>query len=118
MNAVFPIAYLDPPAVLNSYVTNIPGSLSSTLQVVANIGVKAAFAIQYTDTTGDYIGVYIGAPGQEVLRTIIGGGQTTIVPVVIPAQSRVSVRSMSTIAITNGNISCVFLGMGLGQGTS
>ena len=115
MNAVFPIAFLDPPQVLNTVVTNIPGAMSAPLQVVDDIGFKAAFGIQYTDTTGDYVGVYIGAAGFEVLKTIIGGGQTTLVPVVIPAHSRVSFRSMTSSAITNGDISCVFLGMGPGQ---
>jgi hypothetical protein len=112
MNQLYPIAYLDPPELFNASVTNIPGSGSLPLQVVSNIGLKAPFGLQYTDTTGDWIGVYIGVSGSEVLRTIIGGGVTDVVSVVIPANSRVSLRSMSTSSITNGMISIIFLGFG------
>lgn len=110
--ALFPIAFIDPPQVLQTYVTNIPGSGSAPMQVVANLGFKAASGIQFTDTTGDYIGVYQGAAGREVLKTIIGGGLTEIVPVVLTANSRISLRSMTASAITNGDISIIFLGYG------
>lgn len=109
----FPIAFFDAPQVLQANVTNIPGAGSSTLQVVADIGRKAPYAIQYADSTGDWIGVYVGAVGEEVLKTIIGNGLTLIVPVVIPAHSRVSLRSMTSSPITNGQLVCVFLGFGL-----
>lgn len=112
MNQLYPIAYLDPPELFNSSVTNIPGSGSLPLQVVANIGLKAPYAIQYQDTTGNWIGVYTGAVGSEVLKTIIGGGVTDVCSVVIPANSRVSLRSISTSPITNGMISIIFLGFG------
>lgn len=109
---LFPIAFMDAPRVLNASVTPIPGSGSAPLQVVANIGFKAAYAIDYIDSTGDYIGVYIGPVGSEVLLTIIGGGAITRAYVVIAAQSRVSLRSVTSTAITNGHLSCVFMGMG------
>lgn len=112
LEGLFPIAFMDPPQVLNASVTPIPGSGSSPLQIVANIGFKAAYAIDYTDTTGDYIGVYIGSSGHEVLATIIGGGFNSRAYVVLSAQSRVSLRSMSASAITNGYLTLVFLGMG------
>lgn len=103
---------MDAPRVLNASVTSIPGSGSAPLQVVSNIGFKAAYAIDYIDSTGDYIGVYIGPIGFEVLTTIIGGGAITRAYVVIAAQSRVSLRSITSSAITNGYVSCVFMGMG------
>jgi len=109
---LFPIYFIDAPQVLNTTVTPIPGSGSSTLQVVANSGHKAAHAIDYIDSTGDYIGVYVGPSGQEKLVTIIGGGATTRAYVVIPALSRVSFRSITASAITNGYISCTFMGFG------
>ena len=110
---LFPIYYIDAPQVLNTAVTNIPGSGSSPLQVVANSGHKAAYGIQFMDQTGDSIGVYTGPVGQEVLKTIIGNGLNEIVPVVIPASSRVSLRSMTASSITSGNITIIFLGQGL-----
>lgn len=109
---LYPIAFMDPPLVLNTTVTNIPGSASLPLQIVENIGFKAAHAIDYIDSTGDYIGVYIGPVNQEKLACIIGGGAITRAHVVIAAQSRVSVRSMTATPITNGYINCVFMGMG------
>lgn len=109
---LFPIAFLDAPKVINTSVTPIPGSGSAPLQVAANIGFKAAHAIDYIDSTGDYIGIYTGAAGQETLVTILGGGQTFRAYVVIPALSRVSVRSMTSTPVTNGYLNCIFMGMG------
>ncbi len=110
---LFPLYFIDAPQVLQAFVTNIPGSGSSPLQVVANSGHRAAYGIQYIDTTGDYIGVYVGASGHERLVAIIGGGQVNETPAVIPALSRVSLRSMTSSAITNGNLMLSFLGQGL-----
>lgn len=115
---LFPIYFIDPPEILSTFVTNIPGSGGSPLQIVADSGTKAAYGIQYIDTTGDWIGVYTGASGHEVLRCIVGGGQVNDTPVVISVHSRVSVRSMTAAAITNGNITITFLGQGWGGGAS
>lgn len=106
---------MDSPQVLNASVTPIPGSGSSPLQVVADIGLRAAHAIDYIDSTGDYIGVYVGASGHEQLITILGGGAITRAYVVIHANARVSLRSITSSPITNGYLSLVFMGMGLAQ---
>ena len=110
---LFPIFFIDAPAILNTFVTPIPGSGSSPLQVVADSGLRAAYAIGWIDTTGDYIGVYIGPSGFETLLTIIGGGQVSVTSAVIPHNSRVSLRSMSASSITNGDLALTFLGQGL-----
>lgn len=110
MNIFLPLAFFDPPQVLNASVTNIPGSASLPLQVIADLGPKASYAIEYIDTTGDFIGVYTGDPGQEELFSIIGGGVTSTIYGVITCHSRVSLRSMSTSPITNGSIMCTFTG--------
>lgn len=111
--ALFPIAFLDSPKVLNCTVTPIPGSGSAPLQVVANIGLKAAHAIDFIDSTGDYIGVYLGPVGQETLLTIIGGGSASYRSYcVIHAGARVSFRSLTATPITGGYISVVFMGVG------
>lgn len=109
---LFPIAFLDAPQVINTSVTSIPGSGSSPLQVVADIGHKASHAIDYIDTSGDFVGVFIGGIGQERLISIIGGGTTNRAYVVIAAGSRVSLRSITATPITNGYISLIFMGMG------
>lgn len=107
---LFPIAFFDPPQVFNAAVTPIPGNGDPPLQVIANIGFKAAYAIDYIDETGDYIGVYQGPPGQEILKCIIGGGLSNRAWVVLAAQSRISLRSMTASPITNGKLSCTFMG--------
>lgn len=116
---LFPIYFMDAPQILNASVTSIPGSGSSPIQVVANSGTRVSYGIQYTDTTGDFIGVYVGAPGSEVLKTIIGGGAANaMIPVVIAAGSRVSLRSMTATPITNGLLTIAFLGQGWAGGAN
>lgn len=104
MNYNFPIAFFDPPTVLDCSVTPIPKASSLPLQVIANSGTKSAVAIDYMDTTGDFIGVYLGAVGHETLLCIIGNGQTSRAWGVFPANSRVSLRSLTNTDITNGYI--------------
>lgn len=115
---LFPIYFIDAPAILNTNVTPIPGVASLPIQVVANSGFKAAYGVTWLDTTGDYIGLYTGAVGVEVLRCIIGGGVVTDTPVVIAAHSRISLRSMTSSSITNGDIAITFLGQGWNGSTT
>lgn len=112
MTAIYPIAFMDAPQILAATVTNIPGSGSAPLQVVANLGFKAAYSLDYIDTTGDFIGVYIGQPGLETLLCIIGNGETDRAWAVVAAHQRVSLRSMTVTAITNGSLSITFMGFG------
>lgn len=104
MNYNFPICFLDAPEVLRADVTPIPGAASLPLQVIADTGARAAIAVDYQDTTGDAIGVYIGSVGQEELKCIIGNGVTSRAWAVFAAHSRVSLRSLTATAITNGNL--------------
>lgn len=108
----FPIYFPDPPEIINTPVTPIPANTSPPLQIVANTGPKAALRISWIDTTGDYVGVYTGTPGNEVLRCIIGGGLVSVIPVVIAAFNRVSIRSMTASPITQGTLMITFLGQG------
>lgn len=109
---LFPIAFIDAPRVINTSVTPIPGAASAPMQVVASLGTRAAHAIDYIDSTGDYIGVYVGAIGSEKLVTIIGGGAITRSYVVLHTNARISLRSITASSITNGYLSMVFMGMG------
>lgn len=113
---LFPIYFMDAPEILSAASTNIPGAGSAPLQVVANSTFKAAYGVSWLDTTGEFIGLYTGGIGLEVLRCIVGGGTTAAAPVVISALSRISLRSMTSSAITNGQLTLTFLGQGLGQG--
>lgn len=110
---LFPVFFIDPPKILDTAVTPIPAASDAPVEVVANSGRKAAYAIDYIDTTGDYIGVYTGVVGVEELRSIIGGGIVSSVNVVISANSRVSLRSMTASPITFGKLTMTFMGQGL-----
>lgn len=109
---LFPIYFIDPPKILDTAVTPIPGAAGSPVEVVAESGNRAAYAIDYIDTSGDYIGVYTGAIGLEILRCIIGGGLVSSTNVVIAAHSRVSLRSMTAAPITYGKLTMSFMGQG------
>lgn len=111
MNYNFPICFFDAPEIVDTTVTPIPGKASLPLQVIADSGFRSAIRIDYTDTTGDFIGVYTGAPGQEVLQCIIGGGSPNgWAYAVFAAHSRVSLRSMTPSAITNGSVFGALMG--------
>lgn len=105
MNYNFPVAFFDAPQILDTSVTPIPGVNSAPLQIVADSGNRSAVAFDYIDTTGDFIGVYVGVLGQEGLLCVIGNGQTNRAWAVFPAHSRVSLKSMTTTPITNGKLS-------------
>ena len=109
MNFNTAIAFIDPPALLNCNVTPIPGSGSSPLQVVADTGARSCGSIAYIDTTGDFMGVYIGSVGSEVLLCIIGNGLAHSVNTAITPHSRISLRSMTASSITNGNVAIAFM---------
>ncbi len=109
MNFNTAIAFIDPPAILNCNVTHIPGSASLPLQVVADTGPRSSGSIAYIDTTGDFMGVYIGSSGNETLLCIIGNGLAHTVTTAITPHSRISLRSMTASAITNGNVTIAFM---------
>lgn len=94
--------------IIDTSSTNIPGSASSPLEVVASLAADVQ-QIQSVEDIGEYIGVYTGAASSEVLKAVLplGGGE---VKLEIPAGTRVSLRSMSTSAISLGKIALNFLG--------
>lgn len=109
MAFVIPIAFFDPPEVIDTSVTPIPALSSAPLQVIANTGVNTGVGVNYNDSTGDFIGVYIGLPGKETLLCVIGNGLSSQAWGRIPANSRVSLRSMTNTPITQGLLSAVIV---------
>lgn len=104
MSLVIPICFFDPPLVIDTSVTPIPAISDSPLQVILNSGINTGVGVAYNDRTGDFIGVYIGNPGIETLCCIIGNGISGVSWGKIPANSRISLGSMSTSPITFGFI--------------
>lgn len=95
--------------LLDASSTNIPGSASSPLQVVASLA-SAVKSLDIMDTTGGWIGLYTGAPASEVLKLVIGPGEDRTVQCALPASTRISVKSLQTSAISSGELSINFLG--------
>lgn len=94
--------------VIDTSSTNIPDSASLPLEVVASLAASVQ-QVQSVEDIGEYIGVYTGATAAEVLKAVLplGGGE---VKLEIPAGTRVSLRSMTTSAISVGKIALNFLG--------
>lgn len=102
MSFSIPIAFFDPPLVLDTSITPLPAISSSPLQVIANTGLNVGVGINYSDSTGDFIGLYIGLSGQEQLVCIFGNGLTGQAWGKIPPYSRVCLKSMKNVPITFG----------------
>lgn len=88
--------------ILDTSSTNIPGSSSSPVQVIASTAAEIK-AIQLLDTTGAFVGVYVGGVGVEVLKFVMGPGSDQTIEHNIPAASRVSLKRLdSTAAVSSG----------------
>jgi hypothetical protein len=98
---------LDTPVLITSS-TNIPGSASAPLEVIASTAANIQ-KLQSVEDIGEYIGVYTGAASSEVLKCILplGGGE---VQLEIPAGTRISLRSMTVSAISIGSLALNCLG--------
>ena len=105
---MLPYAFMDSPKVLDCTVTSIPGSGSPPLQVVASLIFPAA-KLEINDGLGAYCGLYVGGVGVEELYLIIAGGDRYEKDVEIPHGARISLRSMSTSAISTGTLCLTFL---------
>jgi hypothetical protein len=102
------VAQMDTP-YLDTAVTQVPAFAASPLQVRASLP-AATKALRVADTTGQFIGVYTGGSGSEVLAGIINPGQTDSFPFPFPAGTRVSLRNMQNAAISSGALVLQFLG--------
>ena len=96
--------------ILDTSITNIPGSASSPVQVIASTAAEIK-AIQLLDTTGAFVGVYVGGIGSEVLKFVMGPGSDQTIEHNIPAASRVSLKRLdSTTAVSSGIVAFNCLG--------
>ena len=99
---------MDTP-LLDASASNIPASSSNSLQVIASTA-AAVKKIQVLDTTGFFIGVYSGPVATPTLLFVVGPGSDQTVEHSIPAGTLISIRSMTTSAITSGNFSMNLMG--------
>jgi hypothetical protein len=63
--------------------------------------------VTFNDQTGNFIGVFLGPEAQERLVAIIGNGTSGQGWATIPANSRVSLRSMTSDPITFGLLNVI-----------
>jgi hypothetical protein len=96
--------------ILDTSSTNIPGSASSPVQVIATTAATIK-ALQLLDTTGAFVGVYVGGSGSEVLHLVMGPGSDQTIEHTIASGSRVSLKRLdSTTAISSGIVAINCLG--------
>jgi hypothetical protein len=110
LNGLKPIDFSDTPEVFDAGTTPIPSSIASPIQIVSALA-KACFQLDCDSTINAYIGVYVGAPGLEVLETILAATQNEPADVLIPKGARVSLRAMEPVQIDQGTITVKFMGV-------
>lgn len=103
-----PLFFFDVP-VLDCSVTAIPGSGSATLEVIARTDSSASH-VMINDGIAQYVGLYIGVVGAEVLAFVIHSGSLYQHSANVHMHCRVSLRSMDTVPITRGSVCCTFFG--------
>lgn len=81
--------------------TNIPGNASLPLQLIASTS-DITREIQVIEDIGEYMALYTGASGAEVLLCALplGGGT---VKVEVPASTRISIKSLKATAISSAS---------------
>jgi hypothetical protein len=96
------IDLIDGAGFIDASSTNIPGSASAPLQVVAVLASNAKW-VQFIDTTGGLIGLYSGGIGTEVLQLVCGPGSDSLIPMAMSAGVRLSIKRLdSTTALSSG----------------
>ncbi len=98
-----------PGPVLNAANTTIQDNAGAFVVLVASLA-AACKRIKVSDTTGEFLGIYTGGGGAEVLAFIIGPGMDDTIEHSIAAATRITVRSMDTTDITEGKLCLQFLG--------
>jgi hypothetical protein len=95
--------------VLDSAVNNIQDNAGTFLVLVASLAANAK-KIRVADTTGQFLGVYVGPAASEVLAFVINPGQSNEIEHSIASGSRVTVRAMGASVVSEGQLCLQFLG--------
>jgi hypothetical protein len=95
--------------VLDAATNNIQDNAGAFVVLVASLAADAK-KIRVADTTGQFLGVYVGAAASEVLAFIINPGQSNEIEHAIPSGSRVTVRAMGASVVSEGQLCLQFLG--------
>jgi hypothetical protein len=106
--ALSTVDFFDTP-LLDASSTNIPGSAANSLQVIASLA-SAVRKIQVFDTTGEFFGIFTGAVSSPTLVAVVGPGSNETVDASIAAGTIISLRSLTTTAISSGNVTMNFMG--------
>lgn len=102
------VDFMDTP-LLEASSTNIPASAGTPVTVVSSLASDVK-AIQFQDTTGEYIGIYSDPSGSPVLEAIINPGSDTVIRLELASGTEIGLRNMKNSAITVGDLALQFLG--------
>lgn len=90
--------------LIDCSITPIPAQASAPLQLIASTTARC-LKIQIIEDIGEYMALYIGAPGSEVLLCALplGGGE---VDIDIPAATRISIKTLTANPV-NQNVKLI-----------
>lgn len=86
--------------------SNLPASPTWT-QIVASTAAKAT-KIEIFDSSGEFLELAVGGAGSEVVQLVVFPGGNGSVEIMIPINSRVSLRPLVASAITVGDLAVNF----------
>jgi len=102
--SVFATTYTDASS------TNIPGSATAPLELIASTGSDIK-EVQVFDTTGVFLELMTGAAASEVRVALVGPGNDQPIKIEVSSGTRISVRRVdSTSAATVGSLAINYLG--------
>lgn len=99
---------LDVLASINVDFSNIPDNATAPFEIIASLPSQCV-EIQLYETTGSRLQLRVGA-ATGTLKLLVGPGQDNLVPCIIAAGSRVTVRSDEASAPSSGSFIITFLG--------
>jgi len=99
----------------NSYTdassTNIPGSGSSPLELIASTSSNYINAFHVFDTTGGFLEIMTGAAASETRLFLVGPGNDSIIYAEVGIGTRISVRRVdSATALSSGSLAVNYMG--------
>lgn len=109
LNRLDVVDFMDTNPLLDTSSTNIPGSGSAPVTVVASLAADVQ-KIQVFDTTGEFWGIYSDPAGSPVLECVVGPGSNETVEVSLASGTAIGLRSLTATAISSGSVTMNFLG--------
>lgn len=94
----------DEPSLFDCANTPIPRSSDPSLTVIHAAPESAVYVLHITDVIGQFIGLYGGKSGFEVLKCVIAGGGVYTKAIKVYKNERLSLRSLEDLNIATGKL--------------